>query len=167
MVFSRVLLGGLSLLVFSMTGCEREVTPRLATSGIARDAVQIDVKPLGKLTDEEVANRRSTLGVDGVYRVPAGSCEGPCDWAQVSLYVENKTSERMAPPVVRVDAPRGKPLRPPLGLGADRIDPGRIGRIRWLIEMYPEEENVDIRLSSSVFFEVTEPKDEAAKAGGE
>ena len=152
----RLLVAIVTAETLSAAGCDREVTPRLATSGIDREGVQIDIKPLGKLTDEEVANKSGTLGVDGTYRVPAGTCEDTCDWAQVSVYIENKTAEPMAPPVIRVDTPAGQPKRPPLGLGAASIDPGRIGRIRWLIELYPEEANVDIRLSSSVFFEVTD-----------
>jgi hypothetical protein len=159
MCFVRLRLGALALVitVVALVGCEREVAPRLATSGIDREAVQIDIKALGKLTEQEIADKRAYLGIDGIYRVAAGTCSDGCDWAQVSVYIENRSTERMAPPVVRVDTPKGKPIRPPLGLGADRIDPGRIGRIRWLIEMYPEEQNVDIRLSSSVFFEVNEP----------
>ena len=75
MLFVRVLLGALALTVVASAGCEREVTPRLATSGIDREAVQIDVKPLGKLTEQEIVLGRALRNLKGKIESASGALE--------------------------------------------------------------------------------------------
>ena len=58
--------------------------------------------------------------------------------------------EPLAPPVVRLKSPTGKPPRLPIAFRGDEISNGRIGRIRWVVEMWPEEKSLTATLSSSV-----------------
>ena len=55
----------------------------------------------------------------------------------------------------RLAVPPGKERRLPIAFTGSDVDPGRTGRIRWLVEMYPEEKDLTATLSSSVRFDVT------------
>ena len=78
----------------------------------------------------------------------------PCQVLLVSLFVTNAGSEGAAPPVVRFSSPPGKPVRVPIAYTGEEISPLRMGRIRFLVALWPDEDTLTVRLSGSVFIEV-------------
>jgi hypothetical protein len=88
----------------------------------------------------------------------------------VSVYVANRTSSPLAPPVIRLDAPAGRVPRLPLAGQAAQIDPGRTSRLRFIVERWPEEAAITATLSSSVAIDARNPlsdmrRSEAAHVG--
>jgi hypothetical protein len=143
----------MGLVPATQSACD-DVEPRLVVSGFPIDSVDIDSKALGVLDDTALAAVRADRGIDGVLRLPDGSCTGGCRFAELSVYVTNTTPHALAPPVVRTRAIEGRPARAPLAFGVKEISPGRTGRIRVVVELWPEERALEAHLSSSVFVAV-------------
>jgi len=119
--------------------------------GFADDAVEISIDGKGKLTAEEVAAIEAKPDVEHVLRLPQGSCPDGCEFAMVTVYVDNTTGAAMAPPVVRLASPAQRPPRGALAFGTHEISVGRKGRLRWLVELWPGEQTLRTHISSSVF----------------
>jgi hypothetical protein len=124
--------------------------------GFAPENVSFDVEDLGALDDTALAARAKSADIDGVIPVEAGACgDAPCRATLVSIYVNNRTGRAEAPPVLRLSSPPGKPRRLPIAFRAHQIDPGRTGRVRTIVQLWPGEERLELTLSSSVQFEVS------------
>lgn len=155
----------LLLAVVALAGCPKETPVMVWVDGFQPENVRFEVQDLGEQTPAELLALKARPDIDGALLLPAGSCPSSCKAAIVSIFVTNKGSEKQPSPVVRLASPPGKERRLPIAFRANDIDPGRIGRIRWLVEMYPEEQELTATLSSSVRLEVTstttpEPKEE-------
>jgi hypothetical protein len=135
--------------------CSNDTPVQLWVDGFAPDNVRFEVEPLGPQTADELAAIKKRPDVDGALLLPEGSCGGPCRAAIVSVFVTNRGANPEPPPVVRLDVPAGKPRRLPIAFRDHQIERGAIGRIRWLVEMWPDERELSATLSSSVAFEVT------------
>ena len=142
------LLAGLGAL---SAACTKETPLDLYVDGFAPDNVRFEVEDLGPVDDVAFQELRRRPDIDGSLPLPAGACGGPCRAAILSVFVHNKGPQPEAAPVVRLDAPIGKPARLPIRYGHSEITQGRIGRIRWLVSMYPEETRLTATVSSSVF----------------
>lgn len=151
----RLLLSAVAAVAVCATGCDRAPPLTLWVDGFAPEHVSFEVKDLGPLDDVGIAAVRREQAADGVMRLPPGSCPDRCRVAEVTVFVTNRTGNPEAPPVVRLATPPEKPRRLPIAFGGARIDPGRTGRVRWLVELWPGEERLDATLSSSVGFDVT------------
>jgi hypothetical protein len=158
----RLLLSAIT--VWAATGCERAPPLTLWVDGFAPEHVTFEVKDLGPLDEVGIASIRRERAADGVMRLPPGSCPDRCRVAEVTVFVTNRTGHPEAPPVVRLATPPEKPRRLPIAFGGARIDPGRTGRVRWLVELWPGEERLDATLSSSVGFDVTDTTPHAPPA---
>jgi hypothetical protein len=148
-------LPALSLAALLAFGCDDAPPLTLWVDGFAPEHVSFEVKDLGPLDDVGIATARREKAADGVMRLPPGSCPDRCRVAEVTVFVTNRTTTPEAPPVVRLTAPPEKPRRLPIAFGGARIDPGRTGRVRWLVELWPDEARLEATLSSSVGFDVT------------
>ena len=147
------------VLLFSLVpsggGCAADTPVELWVDGFAPDDVRFEVESLGPQTVEQLDALRKRPDVDGALLLPEGSCSGPCRAALVSVFVNNRKPDPEPSPVIRLDVPGGKPRRLPIAFAAPQIDRGRIGRIRWLVELWPDEHRLSATLSSSVKLEVT------------
>jgi hypothetical protein len=157
-------LSALPLFALLTFGCERTPPLTLWVDGFAPEHVSFEVKDLGPLDEVGIAATRRERAADGVMRLPPGSCPERCRVAEVTVFVTNRTGNAEAPPVVRLAAPPGRPRRLPIAYGGARIDPGRTGRVRWLVELWPDEERLDATISSSVGFDVTTTATSATSA---
>jgi hypothetical protein len=126
----------------------------LYADGFDPELVSFNVEDLGLLTDAALVDMGKRPEIDGALRLPKDVCD-PCRVAQVSVYVTNKSREPAAPPVVRLAAPKGRPSRNAIAFTGGEVSPGRTGRIRWLVALYPEEKALTATVSSSVFLDVT------------
>jgi len=145
----------LSAVAVLAAGCDEAPPLTLWVDGFAPEHVSFEVKDLGPLDEPAIAATRRERAADGVMRLPPGSCPDRCRVAEVTVFVTNRTASPEAPPVVRLTAPAEKPRRLPIAFGGARIDPGRTGRVRWLVELWPGEARLEATLSSSVGFDVT------------
>lgn len=136
-------------------GCAQEVEPELTVRDFDVASVRMMVESLGKMTAADVKKRRAKGDIDGVAQLPDGTCDGPCHFAQLDVYIKNDDTTPIAPPVLRLDAPKGRPARRAVSFRGHEISPRREGRIRWLVALYPEEERISAHLSSSVFFDLS------------
>ena len=144
----------MALVLALAAGCRDEVEVRLSSGAFARDDVMLEVEELFALDDTGIAARTAQGDVDGRAVVDERVCGGPCRALLLTLLLRNQTAERTAPPVVRLSSPAGRPARVPVAFSGQEISPGRTGRIRFLVALYPEEKALDVWLSGSVFFEV-------------
>lgn len=135
-------------------GCSKAPPLMLWVDGFPPENVSFDAEDLGHLDDAALAAQRNRPDVDGAMRLPAGSCDGPCRVAQVTVFVVNRSKTPEAPPVVRLDAPAGRVHRLPIAFHVPQVDPGRTGRVRWVVELWPEEQQLTATLSSSVTLEI-------------
>lgn len=126
----------------------------LWVDGFAPENVSFDVSDLGPLDDAALAAQKARPDVDGVMALPPGSCDGPCRAAQVSVFVANRGTTPEPPPVIRLDAPVGKARRLPIAFRVPQVDPGRTGRVRWVVQLWPDEAQLTATLSSSVALDV-------------
>ncbi len=145
----------LLVVVVAALGCQKETPLMMWVDGFQPENVRFEVQDLGPQTAEQLAVVRRQSDVDGALLLPAGSCAGPCRAAVVSVFVTNPSANKEPPPVVRLAVPPGKERRMPIAFSGSDVDPGRTGRIRWLVEMYQEEKDLTATLSSSVRLEVT------------
>ena len=140
--------------VATMAGCSKAPPVTLWVDGFAPENVSFDVSDLGLLDDAALAAQKARPDVDGVMPLPPGSCDGPCRTAQVSVFVANRGTTPEPPPVVRLDAPVGKARRLPMAFRVPQVDPGRTGRVRWVVQLWPDEAQLSATVSSSVALDV-------------
>jgi hypothetical protein len=132
----------------------------LFVAGFAPENVQVSVTDVGRLTEEQWQESKSSRDIDGRLRVATGSCgDKPCRVAEVSVMVTNRSPSPEAPPVLRLQAPAGRPPRAAVAFGSAEISPFQVGRLRWLVELYPDENALTAVLSSSVYVTVGPPSD--------
>jgi hypothetical protein len=148
----RLLLSAVAVLA---TGCDEAPPLTLWVDGFAPEHVSFEVKDLGPLDEPAIAATRRERAADGVMRLPPGSCPERCRVAEVTVFVTNRTASPEAPPVVRLATATERPRRLPIAFSGAQIDPGRTGRVRWLVELWPGEARLEATLSSSVGFDVT------------
>jgi hypothetical protein len=157
---SLVGLAGLSL-----GACADKTDVELWVDGFLPEHVRFEIEDLGPLEAAAVDRIAGRPDIDGSLRLPAGACSGPCRTAVVSVFVHNlhTGAEAIAPPVVRLQSPTGRPARPPIAFRGGEISPRRVGRIRWVVELWPEEKRLTATLSSSVYL-VDTPRPPAGPA---
>jgi len=136
------------------SACPSRTPVELYVDGFAPEQVSFDVEDLGVPDDAAIKAVAGRADVDGTMLLPAGSCDGACRAVLVSVFVTNKGKQPEAPPVVRLEAPPTRARRLPIAFTAPAIDPGRIGRVRWLVQLWPEEQRLTATLSSSVVIDV-------------
>jgi hypothetical protein len=137
-----------------VSACQDDAPVELWVDGFAPDDVRFEVESFGLQTAEQLATLRRRPDIDGSLLLPAGSCGGPCRAAVVTVFINNRKPDPEPPPVIRLDAPVGKPRRLPIAFRDAQIERGAIGRIRWLVELWPEERLLSATLSSSVRLEI-------------
>jgi hypothetical protein len=145
----------LSLALAALSGCREDIEVRLQPSGLSRDDVMLEVNQLGRPDPALLARRAAAGDVDGASLLDESACGGPCRALEITLFLTNRAAEPAAPPVVRFSSPAGRPARQPVALTAKEISPGRTGRVRVLLSLWPEESVVEVRPSASVFIDVT------------
>jgi hypothetical protein len=136
----------------ALSGCKAETRVDMFVDGFQPKNVRFEVEDLGNLDASQLRALDKRPDVDGVLYLPAGSCSGPCKAAMVSVFVHNMDSDaKVEPaPVIRIKAPASRASRLPIAFRGGQIEKGRIGRIRWVVEMWPEEQSLTATLSSSV-----------------
>lgn len=148
-------------------GCAAPTPIELYADGFDPEQVRFEVEDLGKPGRAALRERHARGDVDGaLYVDPANdaACGGPCRAVLVTIWIKNTAAPgakdaAYAPPVVRIEAPRGRPARVPLSYRGLEISPGRTGRIRWLVELWPDERALTATVSSSVFLDVKEARE--------
>ena len=130
-------------------GCPKETAVEVYVDGFEPENVRFEVEELGAKTHDELTAISRRGDIDGVMLLPDNACAGPCQAALVSIFVHNRAGAE-APPVVRLKAPSGRAVRQPIAFRGDEISQGRIGRLRWLVELWPEEQRIAATLSASV-----------------
>jgi hypothetical protein len=141
----------LALGLLATAGCKRSTPVELFVDGFQPENVRFEIEDQGPLDDKAVEELARRPDVDGALRLPPGSCPGPCRVAMVSVFVHNTGADSEAPPVVRLKSPPSRPPRQPIAFRGGTIDKNRYGRIRWVVEMWPEEQSLTATLSKSVF----------------
>jgi hypothetical protein len=143
------------IVVVSLAGCPEETPIQMWVDGFQPENVSFEIDNLGPQTAQQLQAIKARVDVDGAQLLPPGSCPAPgCRAVLVSLFVANRGREKEPPPVVRLNVPAGRAGRQPLVFQATDIDPGRTGRLRWVVELWPEEKDLTATLSSSVRLEV-------------
>ncbi len=137
-----------------LSSCSSRTPVELYVDGFAPENVSFDVEDLGALDAAAVTEIVKRQDVDGAMQLPSSSCVDACRAVLVSVFVTNKNKLPESPPVVRLDVPTGRARRLPIAFTAPAIDPGRIGRVRWLVQLWPEETALTATLSSSVAIEI-------------
>lgn len=133
-----------------VAACTRETPIEVYVDGFEPENVRFEVEDLGAREQAELTEIARRGDIDGLLLLPAGACGGPCRATIVSIFVHNR-GDAEAPPVVRLKVPGGKPTRQPIAFRGGEISHGRIGRIRWIVELWPEEKHLTATVSSSVF----------------
>lgn len=155
----------LALLV-GMAGCSEKTDVELYVDGFEPKNVRFEVEELGPQTKEQLLALKGRPDVDGVLFLPDNSCNGPCKAAIVTVFVHNK-AQAEPPPVVRLKSPANRPARLPIAFRGDEISKGRVGRIRWVVEKWPEEKKLTATLTSSVrLVDPPPPPESPQKDGG-
>lgn len=142
------------VVLMGLAACSSRTPVALYVDGFQPEQVSFDVEDLGTPDAAALAAIEKRPDIDGVMRLPAGSCSGPCRAVLVSVHITNRNTVPEPPPVVRLVVPEGRPRRLPIAFTAPQIDPGRIGRVRWLVELWPEEKDLTATLSSSVLLDM-------------
>ncbi len=170
----------LAAAVFATTACKPGAPPiELYADGIDPQRVRFEVEDLGAPGHDALNALAARGDVDGKLLLPDTACDGPCRAALVSVFITNdapagsavsgsavsgRAPTPLAPPVIRLDAPAGKPARGAFAFRGAEISPGRIGRIRWIVELWPDEKALTATLSSSVFLVDDPTKKQGAPA---
>lgn len=136
--------------------CRTEIPVEVFVDGFEPENVRFEVEELGARSHDELAEVSRRGDIDGVLLLPPGSCGDACRAAIVSIFVHNRGGAE-APPVVRLKVPAGKPARQPIAFRGDEISQGRVGRIRWIVELWPDERSLTATVSASVKLVVTPP----------
>ncbi|MBI1945731.1 MAG: hypothetical protein HYS27_08545 [Deltaproteobacteria bacterium] len=140
----------LSLALAALMGaCPKETAVDVYVDGFEPENVRFEVEELGARSHTELTELARRGDIDGLVLLPAGACGGSCRAAIVSIFVHNRGGAE-APPVVRLKSPEGKAARQPIAFRGDEITHGRVGRIRWIVELWPGEQRLTATLSSSV-----------------
>ena len=146
------------VVVACLAACPEELPIQMWVDGFQPDNVRFELESLGPQTAEQLKATKARVDVDGALLLPAGSCPPPgCRSVLISVFITNRSADKEPPPVVRLAVPAGRPARQPVVFQASDIDPGRVGRIRWLVELWPEEKELTATLSSSVRLDVRTP----------
>ena len=141
----------LCALVVLAADCAPKTDVELYVDGFLPKNVRFEIVDQGPMDKDAVNALAKRPDVDGALLLPAGTCAGPCRVSLVSVFVKNdREKDAEPPPVIRLKTPAGKPERLPIAFRGKEIDKGRVGRIRWVVEMYPEEKALTATLSSSV-----------------
>jgi hypothetical protein len=135
----------------ALGGCHKEMPVELFVDGFEPKDVRFETEDLGPLDEAKFDEMARRGDIDGTLRLSAADCPRPCRAAIVSVFVHNMAADAKAPPVVRIKTPEGKPERLPIGFRGKQINQGRVGRIRWLVQMYPGESALTATVSASVF----------------
>ena len=135
-------------------GCAKDIGFLLTVRDFEPANVRATLSSLGRLDADDVKIRRAKGDLDGVALLPLGACPDACSFALVDIYVDNPTNHAYAPPVLRLDAPAGRQARLATAFRGTEISAHRTGRIRTLVELWPEEDGLEGHLSSSIFLEV-------------
>lgn len=133
--------------------CQRKTAVEMYVDGFQPRNVRFEVEDLGPLDQDGLAELDRRPDVDGLLTLPPGSCGGaPCRVSLVSVFLDNTGADGTdePAPVVRLKSPPSRALRLPIAYRGGAIDRGRIGRIRWAVELWPEETSLTATLSSSV-----------------
>ena len=149
-----------ALVLCASPGCSKETPIEVYVDGFEPENVRFEVEDLGARDQAELMELSRRGDIDGLLLLPAGACNGPCRATLVSIFVHN-LGDAEAPPVVRLKAPVGTPARAPIAFRGGEISQGRIGRIRWLVELWPEEKRLTATVSASVFLVEPKPPDDA------
>ncbi len=136
--------------------CRSQIPVEVYVDGFEPANVRFEVEELGPQTHQALAEVSRRGDVDGLLLLPDGACGGPCRAAMMSIFVHNRGGAE-APPVVRLKVPADKPARQPIAFRGDEISQGRVGRIRWIVELWPEERSLTATVSASVKLVVTPP----------
>ncbi|MCC7073057.1 MAG: hypothetical protein IT383_17170 [Deltaproteobacteria bacterium] len=147
------------LALLSLAGlgaCRTEIPVEVFVDGFEPENVRFEVETLGDRSQDELRELSRRGDVDGLLLLPPNACGGPCRAAIVSIFVHNHAGAE-APPVVRLKVPAGKAARSPIAFRGDEISQGRVGRIRWIVELWPEERSLIATVSASVKLVVTPP----------
>jgi hypothetical protein len=139
--------------VLALAACQDKTDVQLWVDGFQPKNVRFEIEDKGPLSKADVDALAHRADIDGSLRLPDGTCPAPgCRVSIVSVFVHNMDSDAKPEPapVIRLKVPEGKPRRLPIAFRGGDINKGRIGRIRWVVEMYPEEKNLTAVLSSSV-----------------
>lgn len=155
-------------LVFAMpallagAACEKKTVLELYVDGFQPSNVRFELEDLGPLDEAGIRSLDQRPDVDGIMMLPPGSCgnalgAGACRVSLLSVFVHNMGHDATSEPapVVRLRSPTNRAVRLPIPYRGGAIDKGRIGRIRWAVQMWPEETSLTATLSSSV--EVIDP----------
>jgi hypothetical protein len=147
------LLTGLIVLLASV-GCS-EVEGRLWVHGFPLDAVELEIKDLGRLDPEALQKKMSTLGTTDLLSLPVDACAPKiCRSLVATVYIRNPGDAALPPPVIRIDSPNPAHPRIPLSSSYGAIEVGRTGRIRFVTTLWPGETTIDVHLSGSVYVDV-------------
>ena len=139
-----------------IAGCQ-EITAQIWIHGLPLDDVFVEVENLGHLSPTELENAGRRASVDRLISLPKNACGAEhCKAILVTTFIENKTSDPLPPPVIRLESPPGKPKRQALTSNFGEIEPGRTGRIRFITSMWPGEKELRIHLSGSVRLGINE-----------
>jgi hypothetical protein len=138
--------------VVAIAGCKAETRVDMFVDGFQPKNVRFEVEDLGPLDASQLRALDKRPDVDGVLYLPPNTCGGPCKAAMVSVFVHNMDADaKVEPaPVIRIKSPPNRAARLPIAFRGGQIEKGRIGRIRWVVEMWPEEQSLTATLSSSV-----------------
>ena len=141
-----------ALALLALCACKEQTKVELYVDGFQPENVRFELEDLGALDRAAIDALKKRPDVDGVLALPDGSCNGPCRVALVSVFVHNMQpgAEKEPAPVVRLKSPTNRDQRHPIAFRGGAIDKGRVGRIRWAVEMWPEEKALTATLSSSV-----------------
>ena len=134
-----------------VSGCTEPTKVDVFVKGFDPERVRFEVDDKGVLGAEALHALVRRGDIDGSLLLPPGTCDGGCRVAIVSIFAKNSGAGAEAPPVVRLESPEGRPARMPIAFRGGEISPGRTGRIRWVVEMWPGEQHLVTTLSSSVF----------------
>lgn len=159
---AALLATSLAVVGTSVPACKAETNVELWVDGFEPSNVRFEVEDQGALDRTALLELTRRKDIDGSLLLPEGSCSGPCRVSVVSVFVHNR-GDAEAPPVVRLKSPPGRPRRQPIAFRGGEISKGRVGRIRWVVEMWPEEERLTTTVSSSVFL-VEQPASAAPAA---
>ena len=151
-------------MVVLLASCSEQTPIQLWVDGFQPENVRFEIANLGPLRGKELGARTAAKDIDGAMLLAPGSCPdvAGCRVVMVSVFVSNNGPDKEPPPVVRLAVPPTRAWRPPVVFQASDIDPGRIGRIRWLVELWPEEQDLTATLSASVRLQVTDRTQEKA-----
>lgn len=143
----------LLLALWCLGGCGRTEVEVFAY-GLPPERVHVEVEELSAGSEAELQAQAGRADIDGAALEGAHGCASSCRGVLVTLFIDNASEVPLPPPVARLSSPEGKPRRLPVAFSGQQISPGRTGRLRLLVALWPEERSLKVRLSGSVRVEV-------------